>query len=191
MCHHCVRIQPQGENSHLHFLTNVRSTKEKGWLVFSWRLTLLLPWERAGEGSGCVINPVLPCQRADNIALLRVWGHHPIAQWFHSNACSMAFSNNLIYSPELSLPVTSHLCCRFPCFILSFRDCPFFNSSYFRLVSSLFELVPPLFSAISLSCHRLKVNEADLLPGENSLWGRSIAWESWLSFFCVYGMSHF
>lgn len=38
------------------------------------------------------------------------------------------------------------------------------------LLSSFLDLFQPLFSAVSLSRYHLKVNEADLLPGENTVW---------------------
>lgn len=99
------------------------------------------------------------------------WGHNPIIQWFHSSACSTSFPTELIYSPKQFLPVTFHLHCRFPCFFFPLEIIAVTTHLTSDLLSSFLELFQPLFSAVSLSCHHLKVNEADCLLGENALRG--------------------
>ena len=102
--------------------------------------------------------------------MLKFWGHNPIIQWFHSNACSSSFPTELIYSPQQCLPVTSHLCRQCPCFSFPLEIVPVTTHLTSGPLSSFLELFQLLFSAVCLSRHHLKVNEADFLWVRNALW---------------------
>lgn len=53
------------------------------------------------------------------------------------------------------------------------------------LLSSFLDLFQPPFSAVSLSWYHLKVNEADLLPGENTVWTFYTLWLRTIHFQCL------
>lgn len=144
--------------------------QKKKWLIFLWQLTFLFLWEQDEEGRGCVINLIPLCQRGDSIAMLRVpraYSHNSVV----SLQCMFHFF--FLWAHLQSQTVSS---CHFPFVPLIFMF------SFFPLeiilvtthltsdfLSSFLDWSQPLFSAVSPSWYHLKVDEADLLPGEDTV----------------------
>lgn len=165
-------------------------TQKKCWLSFLWQLTFLFLWEQDEEGRGCVINLVLLCQRGDSIAMLKVLGAYS-----HSSVVSLqcVFHFFFCWAHLQSQTVSS---CRFP-FVPLISMFSFFPLEIILVtthltsgfLSSFLDFFQPLFSAVSLSWYHLKVNEADLLPGENTVWTFYTLWLMTILFQCLWPIS--